>query len=47
MTPVMRCASIAVPGIEYNDFLFATIGEDRNGMLVSVRSGQARLDVDP
>jgi hypothetical protein len=32
---------------EFNDFLFAPIGEDRNGMLVSVLSGLARSDVDP
>ena len=32
---------------EFNDFLFAPIGEDKNGMLVSVLSGLARSDVDP
>jgi hypothetical protein len=42
-----RPATIAVPGTEFNDFLFATIGENRNGMLVNVLSGLARLDVDP
>src|SRR5271156_2767313 len=42
-----RVAAIALPGAEFNDFLFAPIGEDRNGMLVSVLSGLARLDVDP
>jgi hypothetical protein len=42
-----RAAAIALPGAEFNDFLFAPIGEDRNGMLVSVLSGLARLDVDP
>jgi hypothetical protein len=42
-----RAAAMAPPGAEFNDFLFATIGEDRNGMLVSVLSGLARLDVDP
>jgi hypothetical protein len=44
---MMRFAAIAVPGVEYNDFLFAPIGEDSNGMLVSVLSGLARLDIDP
>jgi hypothetical protein len=42
-----RAAAIALPGAEFNDFLFAPIGEDRNGVLVSVLSGLARLDVDP
>lgn len=42
-----RSAAIALPGTEFNDFLFAPIGEDSNGMLVSVLSGLARLDVDP
>lgn len=38
---------MSVPGSEFNDFLFAPIGEDKNGMLVSVLSGLARSDVDP
>ncbi len=38
---------MSVPGSEFNDFLFAPIGEDKNGMLVSVLSGFARSDVDP
>lgn len=38
---------MSVLGSEFNDFLFAPIGEDRNGMLVSVLSGLARSDVDP
>ena len=38
---------MSLPGAEFNDFLFAPIGEDGNGMLVSVLSGLARLDVDP
>jgi hypothetical protein len=40
-------ATTALPGAEFNEFLFAAIGEDRNGVLVSVLSGLARLDVDP
>jgi hypothetical protein len=44
---MMRAAAMSLPGAEFNDFLFAPIGEDRNGMLVSVLSGLARLDVDP
>jgi hypothetical protein len=43
----MTTAPIPLPGSEFNDFLFAPLGEDRNGMLVSVLSGLARSDVDP
>lgn len=34
-------------GNEFNAFLFAPIGEGRNGMLLSVLSALARQDVDP
>jgi hypothetical protein len=34
-------------GSEFDVFLFAPIGEDRNGMLLSVLSALARLHVDP
>jgi hypothetical protein len=44
---MMRPASIPPLGSEFNDFLFAPIGEERNGMLLSVLSALARLDVDP
>jgi hypothetical protein len=43
----MTNSPIPISGSEFNDFLFAPIGEDRNGMLVSVLSGLARSDVDP
>jgi hypothetical protein len=43
----MTNSPIPLPGSEFNDFLFAPIGEDGNGMLVSVLSGLARSDVDP
>jgi len=43
----MTTVPMSIPGLEFNDFLFAPIGEDRNGMLVSVLSGLARSDVDP
>ena len=33
-------------GTQFNDFLFAPIGEERNGMLLSVVSALARLDLD-
>src|ERR1700751_4445600 len=42
-----RSASFSVLASEFDDFLFAPIGEDRNGMLLSVLSALARLDVDP
>ncbi len=32
---------------EFDDFLFASIGEEPSGMLLSVVSALARLDVDP
>ena len=34
-------------GREFDDFLYASIGEDRNGTTLSVLSALARLDVDP
>jgi hypothetical protein len=42
-----RSASVSHLGSEFDDFLFAPIGEDRNGMLLSVLSALARLDIDP
>jgi hypothetical protein len=42
-----RSASPSLLGPEFDDFLFAPIGEERNGMLLSVVSALARLDVDP
>jgi hypothetical protein len=42
-----RSASFSVLASEFDDFPFAPIGEDRNGMLLSVLSALARLDVDP
>ena len=40
-------ASPSVLGSEFDAFLFAPIGEDKNGMLLSVVSALARLNVDP
>ncbi len=40
-------ASVANLGSEYDAFLFAPIGEEKNGMLLSVVSALARLDIDP
>ena len=42
-----RSASVSRLKSEFDDFLFAPIGEERNGMLLSVLSALARLDVDP
>lgn len=44
MTP---SASTSQLGPEFENFLFAPIGADRNGMLLSVLSALARLDIDP
>jgi hypothetical protein len=44
MTP-----SVSIPqlGSEFDDFLFAPVGGESNGMMVSVLSALARLDLDP
>ena len=47
MARVMRSTSASPLGSEFDDFLFASIGEDRNDMPLSVVSALARLDVDP
>ncbi|MEO9168020.1 MAG: hypothetical protein ABI230_06435, partial [Aestuariivirga sp.] len=33
-------------GPQFNDFLFAPVGAEKNGMLLSVVSALARLDLD-
>jgi hypothetical protein len=40
-------SSISVLGSEFDDFLFAPIGKDKNDVPLSVLSALARLDVDP
>jgi hypothetical protein len=47
MAEIMRARSPEFLGPEFNDFLFASIGEDRNGGYLSVVSALARLDLDP
>src|SRR5579864_587857 len=47
MTEMTRTAQVSALTPEFDDFLFAPIGEDRNGMLLSVVSALARLDIDP
>jgi hypothetical protein len=39
--------SVKFLGPEFNDFLFAPIGMERNGKSLSVISAMARLDLDP
>jgi hypothetical protein len=40
-------ASLSNFGLEFDAFLFAPVGDYKNGMLLSVLSALARLDVDP
>ncbi|MFZ2005863.1 MAG: hypothetical protein WB697_10435 [Stellaceae bacterium] len=47
MAAAIRSSDTSVLASEFNDFLFAPIGEERNGMLLSVVSALARLSVDP
>jgi hypothetical protein len=42
-----RSSSYSQLGSEFDAFLFSPIGEERNGMLLSVLSALARLNVDP
>jgi hypothetical protein len=42
-----RSASLPTLTSSYDDFLYASVGEDRNGMLVTVLSVLARQNVDP
>ena len=42
-----RTASIPPLGFEFDNFLFALVGEDRNGMPLSVVSVLARMELDP
>jgi hypothetical protein len=44
---MMRAASADRLGSEFDNFLFAPIAEESNGMLLRVVSVLARLDVDP
>lgn len=47
MTEMVRAAAVSGLGSEYDNFLFADIGADKNGTLLSVLSALARLDLDP
>jgi hypothetical protein len=44
---MMHAASVFLRGSKFDTFLFAPIGEDRNGMQLSVLSALARRDIDP
>ena len=47
MIEMKRTGSVCPLGSEFDGFLLAPIGDDNNGMLLSVLSALARLDVDP
>lgn len=42
-----RSTAVSQLGSEFDNFLFASIGNDRNGMQLSVLSALARLNIDP
>jgi len=44
---MMHSASLPKLGSEFDAFLFAPVGDDRNGMPLTVLSALARQDVDP
>ena len=44
---MMAAITNARPGSEFDEFLYASIGDDRNGMPLTVLSALARSDVDP
>ena len=47
MTVMTRSASASIQRSEFDDFLCAPIGDETNGMVLSVISALARLDFDP
>jgi hypothetical protein len=44
---MMNAATKPRPGCEFDRFLYASIGDDTNGMPLTVLSALARMDVDP
>ncbi len=42
-----QAASVFLPRSEFDEFLFASVGDDSNAMPLSVLSMLARLDIDP
>jgi hypothetical protein len=47
LAEMIRAAPVFTLAPEFDNFLFARIGEEKNGMLLSVISALARLDLDP
>jgi hypothetical protein len=47
MIGMKHSATVLSARSEFDAFLFALIGEEKNGMLLSVLSALARLDLDP
>ena len=47
MVDMKHPATVVAQRSEFDRFLFAPIGEEKNGMLLSVLSALARLDLDP
>ncbi len=47
MTKMTRSASTSRQQSQFDDFLQAPIGHEKNGMLLTVLSALARLDLDP
>jgi len=47
VTKMTRSASISWQPSQFDDFLHAPIGHEKNGMLLTVLSALARLDLDP
>ena len=47
MAAIIRARATRFLGPEFNSFLFAPIGADRNGTNLSVVSALARCDLDP
>jgi hypothetical protein len=47
MTPSPRLTALRPHGVDFDRFLYAEVGEDRQGGLLSVVSALARVGVDP
>jgi hypothetical protein len=47
VTPVDNRSSTVIPTSRYDEFLFASVCEEANGMPLSVLSALARMNVDP
>jgi hypothetical protein len=42
-----RSAFAPIEGCRFDDFLYAPVGDERNGMVLTVLSALARMDLDP